>query len=113
MDIAKLNISGIEIENLVSHLRDKLPVPDYLTASSDMVIIAIEEYYFRTGSTQMNIVTLKQADHSIDIDIIGSAGGTGFFNINWGSERSFIKKVKKIVKKLEMDLGIQIEERLK
>ncbi|TFG10463.1 hypothetical protein EU538_01875 [Candidatus Thorarchaeota archaeon] len=55
-----------------------------------MGIFIHEEYVFRTGSWQ-TLTTLVESDRQrgdCRVTAIGSGGGDGMFNIDWGSERA-------------------------
>lgn len=109
MNISRYKIFTIDREEFINYLNNYLSFK-YENHSSDMSILANEEYYLRNNSTQMNLVILKINENSLDIDIIGSAGGSGIFNINLWSEKGYIKKVKKLLVKFSEEYKIKIEE---
>ena len=60
---------------IIKYLKKYLPF-EYQNHSSDMSILANEDLHLRTNSSQMDMVILKIEEGSIDIDVIGGAGGT-------------------------------------
>lgn len=55
---------------------------DYLSVTDEMIVIGTESYRLRTNSSQWNMVVLKKKGEKTEIDIVGTAGGTGLFNIS-------------------------------
>lgn len=62
---------------------------DYVSVTDDMIVIGTESYKWRTSSAQWNMVVLKKKGNTTEIDIVGTAGGTGWLNLSWGSESGF------------------------
>lgn len=96
MKISKYRIQTNDFEKLTNHLKNQFEF-DYENHSDDMCVLASEEYYFRNGSTQLNMVIIKKSNATILIDIVAGAGGSGIFNINWWSEKEFVKKIQRII----------------
>lgn len=44
------------------------------------------------------MVILKRIEDKIQVDTMGTAGGSGIFNLSWGTESSFVKQFSKRVK---------------
>ena len=85
------------LEKLVAHLTASYQV-DYVNVSSDMAVLANENFYLRNNSTQLDMLVIKIEDSVLYVDLMGSAGGAGLFNFNFGSERSFINRTTKIIR---------------
>lgn len=66
---------------------------DYLNTSDSMIVLGCETYRFRNNSTQWDMVVLKKIEGETHIDIVGTAGGSGLFNISWWSESGFTKSM--------------------
>ena len=58
----------------------------------------IEKYYMRAGSYASLSIHLYQHNDEVYLEAIGAGGGAGMFNISWGSEGSFIKKLESLLK---------------
>lgn len=53
-----------------------------------------EKYYMRSsGYTSLSIL-MYQKEENVMLEAIGAGGGDGLFNISWGSEKNFVKKLK-------------------
>lgn len=63
-----------------------------------MSVLIEENFYWRNSSTQLNVVMAKRKEDRIYITAVGGGGGTGVFNISWGSEKSFLRQMKKLLK---------------
>lgn len=109
MKISKYQIATPDLDKVVNYIVKNLPF-DYENHSSDMSILASEEYYLRNNSSQMNMVIAKRKDSSIFIDIIGGAGGKGILNINLWSEQGYIKRVRKVLNNYCEEFGLELEE---
>jgi hypothetical protein len=109
MNVQKLKITGIDKSEILEHLKGQLSF-DYENHSTDMSVLATEDYYMRNNSTQLNMIIAKVKDSCIYLDIIGSAGGTGFLNINFWSEKGYVKKVLKILEKHREEHNYTIEQ---
>lgn len=72
--------------------------PEYIKSDDNFFVVGDEQYYFRTNSTQLNMIIANFKNSIIEIDIIGAAGGSGLLNLTWGSESEFIKVVEKRLK---------------
>lgn len=61
----------------------------YQLISDTSATLAFEEYYFRNGSMQLNMIVLQKTGAGIRIDAIGGGGSSGMFTFSWGSEKEF------------------------
>ncbi len=109
MNVSRLKVFTTDREKIIGFLTEYQSYK-YRNHSADMSVLINEEYYFRNDSTQLNMIILKLKDQSIEIDIIGGAGGTGLFNFNFWSEKGYLKKVKKVLAKFSNEFNIKIEE---
>ncbi len=109
MKISKFKISTADLDKTISYLIENLSF-DYENHSTDMSVLASEEFYFRNNSTQLNMIIARKKESSIFLDIMGSAGGSGFFNINFWSEKGYIKRVRKVLDKYTEEFNLTIEE---
>ena len=96
MEIGKMKIYQAKLNNLTEYLTT-VNSYKYKNETNELTILATENFYFRNNSTQLNMVVIKQLGEDIIIDVIGAAGGTGLFNITWGSQKGFIKETQKII----------------
>lgn len=110
MRISRFKVSTTDRKMIIKYLKKYLPF-EYQNHSSDMSILANEDLYIRTFSSQMNMIILKRVEDYIDIDVIGGAGGAGILNISWGSEKEYIKGVRNILYQFSEEFNIQIEEK--
>ena len=108
MKIGKFKLLTSDLDKTVNYLVENLSF-DYENHSIDMSILSSEEYYFRNRSTQLNMIIAKKKESYVLIDVLGSAGGTGIFNISWGSEKGYIKTVNKVLDKFSEEHGIEIQ----
>jgi hypothetical protein len=108
MNIYKVKVSGIKFDTFVNLLGKNLPF-DYENHSKDMTVLCSEDFYLRNKSTQMNMIIIIEKDGSLHLDIIGGAGGTGFFNINFGSEKSYINKVRRVLEDNKDNYNFRVE----
>lgn len=110
MKISRFKVSTTDRKMIIKYLKKYLPF-EYQNHSSDMSILANEDLHLRTNSSQMDMVILKIEEGSIDIDVIGGAGGVGILNINWGSEKEYIKGVRNILLQFSEEFNIKMEEK--
>lgn len=92
MKIKRLIIEHDDIQEL-GKVASQFMGKEYVSATDDMIVIGTESYKLRNNSTQWNMVVLKKKDGKAQIDIIGTAGGYGLFNISWWSESGFTKRL--------------------
>lgn len=109
MVTSKFRLSSDDLDKTVNFFAENLDF-EYESHSMDMSILAGEEYHLRNDSTQLNLIIVKLINSKILVDVIGGAGGSGIFNLNWGSEKSYIKRVSKVLKKYCTENNYQIEE---
>ena len=62
-----------------------------------VVLLSFEKDYFRTGSYASLTVMLTQNENEQPVDIIGSGGGEGLFNISWGANSNFAENAVRIL----------------
>jgi hypothetical protein len=110
MKISRFKVYTTDRKMIIKYLKKYLPF-EYQNHSSDMSILANEDLHLRTNSSQMDMVILKIEEGSIDIDVIGGAGGVGILNINWGSEKEYIKGVRNILLQFSEEFNIKMEEK--
>jgi hypothetical protein len=108
MKIGKFKLFTDDLDKTINFLVENMSF-DYENHSADMSILASEEYYFRNESTQMNMIIAKKVESYIIIDVMGGAGGTGVFNISWGSEKGYIKTVNKVLNRFTEEYDVEIQ----
>lgn len=109
MNVLQLKIVAADFDKIIDYLNTNFTF-DYENQSTDMAVLASEKYYLRNNSTQLNMIIINKEEDTILIDIIGGAGGSGIFNLNWGSEQGFINKVKLALNKYTEDNNLTLEE---
>jgi hypothetical protein len=92
MQIRRITINHDNLQQL-GEIAVEYMGKNYISVTDEMIVIGTESFAWRTSSAQWNMVVLKRKGRNTQIDILGTAGGTGFFNFNWGSESSFTKKL--------------------
>ena len=107
MKILKLKLGCSDLDKTIDYLINNLNF-DYENHSTDMSILAAEEYWFK--STQLNMIIAKKEESHILIDIIGAAGSTGILHINWWSEKGYTRRVKKVLKEYVEEFNLSLEE---
>jgi len=108
MEISKYKIMTHDLDQVVNYLADHLPF-DYENHSAEMSVLAQEEYHLRSSSTQLNMLIAKRIEDSIQIDIMGSAGGSGMFNNDFGSEKGYLRKACVVLERYSEEFGIDLE----
>jgi hypothetical protein len=109
MEILKYKLFSTDLDQLVNFLADHLPF-DYENHSPDMSVLAQEEYHLRSTSTQLNMVIAKRQEEYILVDIMGSAGGSGMFNSDFGTEMGYLKTAFAVLERFVEEHGYDIEE---
>lgn len=96
--------SGISIYEIVNVLKEELEVN--LVAENwqkynevTIVLLSFERYFRRTGSFTGLTIMITEIDHKKTANIVGSAGGCGLFNINWGAQSKVVSWTKAILQK--------------
>ncbi|GAB5416418.1 MAG: hypothetical protein Crog4KO_09960 [Crocinitomicaceae bacterium] len=93
MQIQRITIEGYDnIKSLAKICLSNMG-SQYRSVSDDTIVIGSETYRLRTTSSQWEMVVLKKLDNSVRIDVIGTGGGAGVFNISLGSEKSFVNQM--------------------
>lgn len=98
--MAKLTMAGnkgvLETAALVKELAPKLgssvELRDEICRAEDgagLCLMVFEKYYMRSQSYTSLTVAVTGDTQSSYVDVIGAGGGTGIFNISWGSEKDF------------------------
>jgi hypothetical protein len=75
-----------------------------------MSVLAQEEYHLRSSSTQLNMIVAKKQGDCVLMDIMGSAGGSGMFNFDFGSEKGYLRKALTVVEMYCEEFGLAMEE---
>lgn len=96
MKTAKFLLKSNDLETLVNYLISSRGF-SYENHSPFMSVLIEENFYWRTSSAQLNVVMAKRKDDRIYITAVGGGGGSGVFNISWGAEKSFLRKMKKLL----------------
>ncbi len=96
MKTSRFNVETTDIQSLATFVTSQMNI-SYSNETDDMIIIASEQYKFRTNSTQMNMIIVKKHEFGCCIDIIGAAGGTGLFNFSLWAESGFVKSATKLL----------------
>jgi len=109
MKTTQYKLSTDDLDKTVNYLIEFLPF-DYENHSLNMSVLASEAYYMRNGSTQLNMIIAKREASYLLIDVMGSAGGRGPQNWDWGSEKSYIKKVKRVLDEYAKEFSLTLEE---
>lgn len=109
MEVSRYRIDSTDIDDFVDYLIDELSF-NYESHSPNMSLLASEEYYFRNGSTQLNMIVAKSLDNAIVVDVVGAAGGRTIFRFDWGSEIGYIERVAKKLRTYAKDRDVKIEE---
>ena len=109
MKILKLKLHSDDLDKITNYLVENLSF-DYENHSTDMSVLASEDYYFRNNSTQLNMIIAKKETSYIILDIMGGAGGSGFLNINWWSEKGYTNRVRKILNRFKEEYNVMMEE---
>ncbi len=108
MEKKQIKILGANLKTLTDYLTANLSF-EYQNHSQDMSLLVTEEFYFRNNSTQLNMVAAKATDEAVLLDIIAGGGGTGWFNISWGSEGDYVYYVEEALRKYCEAEGFSLE----
>jgi molybdopterin biosynthesis enzyme MoaB len=93
MVVVRLRIEGQDLGGLVDLLESGL-AGRYVSASEELVVLASERFYLRTGSDLLTVVILKLlAKDRYEVEVITGGGGTGPFGITFGAEKHRSSKV--------------------
>lgn len=80
------------VKNIAMHIGSSVELRDEICHISDdggLDLMVFEKYYMRSGSYTSLTVAVTGDATSCYVDAIGAGGGTGLFNISWGSEDDF------------------------
>lgn len=83
---------------------------NYKDLRDDVMIVMIEEYRVRNNSTQLNVVITRKESEGVIVEFISGGGGTGVFNVSWGSEKSFLKDSRKMILQLASREKYEVKE---
>ncbi|HNT29567.1 MAG TPA: DUF6054 family protein [bacterium] len=100
MEITTFELNINRLDDLRKYLCNEFSI-GYQKTNESFFVLGFEEYYFRSNSTQLNLIVATLDYDMIKIDAIGSAGGSGLFNLNLGSEKNFINKFSKVLQKFK------------
>ena len=75
---------------------DGMYLREFIEGDGKITVCIGEEFYFRTNSTLMVAMIVKEEPNKTIGDIVSGGGKTGWLNVSWGSENSDIKKIKKV-----------------
>ena len=110
MKVLKLQLSDRNLDTIVEFLIQEMTF-DYENHSADMSVLAKEEFYFRTDSKQLNMILLKTTDAGMEIDLVGSAGGSGLLSLTFGSEASFVANARETLQRYAKERDFVLDER--
>ena len=57
--------------------------------------LVYEKFFFRNGSYASLSIILTEFDNKQTAVLVGSGGGEGLFNFNWGADRDYVKSCEK------------------
>lgn len=72
---------------------------EFIEENCKITVCIGEEFYFRTNSTLMITLIVKEQSNKTIVDIVSGGGKTGWLNLSWGSENSAVKKIEKVFRK--------------
>ena len=75
---------------------DGMYLREFIEGDGKITVCIGEEFYFRTNSTLMVAMIVKEEPNKTIVDIVSGGGKTGWLNVSWGSENSAVKKIKKV-----------------
>jgi hypothetical protein len=87
-----LNILNLKFEGQLVHEKKF-----ELSHDNMMLLLIYERMSFRNGSSMGLVVTIEQQDEVLSFEVISTGSGEGLLNIDWGSGKSFVKSVRKII----------------
>jgi hypothetical protein len=101
-----LNFDGQHVNRVINYLSYNYATVTRKVSNTEKGVMAVfihEEYVFRTGSYQsLTIIVESQGDFGqATLTVVGSGGGGGICNFNWGShsagEDTVIKNVRNLI----------------
>lgn len=98
MNTLRLTTDKKIYDGLINHLNKKLNF-SYSFQSTDTLVLAGEEYRFRTNSQQLYFFIFSTNESEMNIEITCGGGGGGIFNISLGSESAFLKEMNNLILK--------------
>lgn len=84
---------GDGMEDVAVSRTDKL-------GDASVVLLVFEKYFFRNGNYCSLTVQLTSFDEIQKATLVGSGGGEGLMNVDFGADASFVKKACKKLKEL-------------
>lgn len=73
------------------------------TGGTTVILLCFEKYYFRIGGYASLTIMLTEYETEQTADIVGSGGGTGVYNFNYGANANFSNAARKLL----MEHGFQ------
>lgn len=64
-----------------------------------IVLLSFKRHFQRTNSFTALTIMITEVDNKKTANIVGSAGGNGLFNMNWGAEGEVVRWAKDILQK--------------
>lgn len=103
-NIKMVSQNDISIYEIVNVLKEELEVnfaAENWQKCNDVtiVLLSFERYFQRTKSFTALTIMITEVDNKKTANIVGSAGGNGLFNINWGAEGEVVRWAKDILQK--------------
>lgn len=109
MKISNYKIENAKLNALATYIKTRMTF-DYENHSDEMVVLMSEKFYFRNNSKQINQIIIKKVEKDLHIDIMAGAGGSFLLNINWLSEKGYIRRVLEIVNSFAEECKVKVEE---
>ena len=109
MHISRIKLSKKLFDDLVDFIELNIDY-SYKYVSKDTLILAGEEYRFRTNSEQLYMLVIKHDEDALLIDLVCGGGGQGLIGLSLGSEMAFIKKAKRLLREFCEQNGETMEE---
>lgn len=109
MVVKKLLLHDHDLQRITDLFLENYKIT-YQLISDTAATLAFEEYYFRNGSMQMNLIVLQKTAAGIRIDAIGGGGSSGMFTFSWGSEKEFANRLKDSLINWAENTNLVVEE---
>lgn len=103
-NIKMVSQNDISIYEIVNVLKEELEVnfaAENWQKCNDVTIalLSFERYFQRTKSFTALTIMITEVDNKKTANIVGSAGGGGLLNINWGAEGEVVRWAKEVLQK--------------
>ncbi len=109
MKVTQFTIQSDVFDELAKHLSAEIE-HKHTYRSADTVLLAGEEYRFRTNSAQFYYIAVRRDAGNTFVEINCGGGGEGFWGITWGSETAFISSVSEKIYDFCKNQGCNFEE---